>query len=68
MKIIEKILLILLVISSAFSQVEKEKTIREKVEFIVEAARENDCAIRIGVNCGSVDPDYKEKYKIFDHI
>jgi (E)-4-hydroxy-3-methylbut-2-enyl-diphosphate synthase len=42
---------------------EKEKTIREKVEFIVEAARKNDCAIRIGVNCGSVDPDYKEKYK-----
>ena len=42
---------------------EKEKTIREKVEFIVEAARINDCAIRIGVNCGSVDPDYKERYK-----
>ncbi|MFQ5451134.1 MAG: (E)-4-hydroxy-3-methylbut-2-enyl-diphosphate synthase [Nitrospinaceae bacterium] len=42
---------------------EKDKTIREKVEFIVNAARENGCAIRIGVNCGSVDPDYKEKYK-----
>ena len=42
---------------------EKEKTIREKVEFIVEAARKNDCAIRIGVNCGSVDPDYKERFK-----
>lgn len=42
---------------------EKDKTIREKVEFIVGAARENNCAIRIGVNCGSVDPDYKEKYK-----
>ena len=42
---------------------EKEKTIREKVEFIVEAARKNNCAIRIGVNCGSVDPDYKERYK-----
>jgi (E)-4-hydroxy-3-methylbut-2-enyl-diphosphate synthase len=42
---------------------EKEKSIREKVEFIVEAARENDCAIRIGVNCGSVDPDYKERFK-----
>ena len=42
---------------------EKEKTIREKVEFIVKAAKENDCAIRIGVNCGSVDPDYKERYK-----
>ena len=42
---------------------EKGKSIREKVQFIVEAARENECALRIGVNCGSVDPDYKEKYK-----
>ena len=44
-------------------RLEKEKTIREKVEFIVNAAKANDCAIRIGVNCGSVDPDYKERYK-----
>ena len=42
---------------------DKHKTIREKVEFIVNSAKENDCAIRIGVNCGSVDPDYKERYK-----
>jgi len=42
---------------------EKDKSIREKVQFIVEAARKNECALRIGVNCGSVDPDYKEKYK-----
>ena len=42
---------------------EKDKSIREKVEFIVNAARTHDCAIRIGVNCGSIDPDYKEKYK-----
>ena len=42
---------------------EKDKSIREKVQFIVGAARENECALRIGVNCGSVDPDYKEKYK-----
>tara|TARA_B100000686_G_scaffold354794_1_gene467274 strand:- start:966 stop:2108 length:1143 start_codon:yes stop_codon:yes gene_type:complete len=41
---------------------EKEKTVSEKVSFIVKAARENDCAIRIGVNCGSVDPDYKARY------
>ncbi len=41
---------------------EKEKTIREKVQFIVDAAKANNCAIRIGVNCGSVAPDYKEKY------
>ena len=42
---------------------EKDKSIREKVKFIVEAARKNECALRIGVNCGSVDPDYKEKYQ-----
>ena len=42
---------------------EKDKSIREKVQFIVKAARENECALRIGVNCGSVDPDYKERYK-----
>lgn len=41
---------------------DKDKTIREKVEFIVNAARDNQCAIRIGVNCGSIDPDYKSRY------
>ena len=42
---------------------EKNKSIREKVKFIVDAALSNDCAIRVGVNCGSIDPDYKEKFK-----
>lgn len=42
---------------------EKSKTIREKVRFIVDSAKKYNCAIRIGVNCGSVDPEYKEKYK-----
>jgi len=42
---------------------EKDKTIREKVQFIVDAASKNGCAIRIGVNCGSIDPDYKARYK-----
>ena len=42
---------------------DKDKSIREKVEFIVESARKHNCAIRIGVNCGSVDPDYKERFK-----
>jgi len=41
---------------------EKNKTIREKVEFIVGAAKLHNCAIRIGVNCGSIDPDYKERF------
>ena len=41
---------------------EKDKSIAEKVRFIVEAARAGQCAIRIGVNCGSVDPDYKARF------
>ena len=41
---------------------DKHLSIPEKVEFIVKAAQENDCAIRIGVNCGSVDPEYKAQY------
>ncbi|MCU0242640.1 MAG: flavodoxin-dependent (E)-4-hydroxy-3-methylbut-2-enyl-diphosphate synthase [Vicinamibacteria bacterium] len=35
---------------------EKEKPAREKVRYLAEVARANDCALRIGVNCGSVDP------------
>lgn len=36
---------------------EKDKSIRDKVAFIAEEAEKNDCALRVGVNCGSVDPD-----------
>jgi len=42
---------------------EKDKSIQKKVEFIIDAARVHGCAIRIGVNCGSIDPEYKDKYK-----
>lgn len=47
---------------------EKEKPWTEKVEYIVGVAKDNDCAIRIGVNCGSVDPAKKEKYPHDDSI
>ncbi len=47
---------------------EQEKPWQEKVKFIVEAAAQHDCAIRIGVNCGSVDPAKKEKYDPADSI
>ena len=47
---------------------EKEKPWEQKVEFIANTARENDCAIRVGVNCGSVDPAKKEKYDPKDSI
>ncbi len=47
---------------------ERDKPWQEKVEFLVDTAREHDCAIRIGVNCGSVDPDKVDKYDPNDSI
>lgn len=41
---------------------------KEKVRFLIDVAASNDCAVRIGVNCGSVDPDKKEKYAKEDSI
>ena len=35
---------------------------QEKVRFIAAVAADNDCAIRIGVNCGSVDPAKASEY------
>jgi (E)-4-hydroxy-3-methylbut-2-enyl-diphosphate synthase len=47
---------------------EREKPWQDKVRLIVETAAEHDCAIRIGVNCGSVDPAKREKYDAADSI
>ena len=41
---------------------EKDKPLPEKVRFLADVARENDCAIRVGVNCGSVDPEVKARH------
>jgi (E)-4-hydroxy-3-methylbut-2-enyl-diphosphate synthase len=41
---------------------EREKTVQQKVAFLVDVAREHDCALRVGVNCGSVDPDLKARH------
>jgi len=38
------------------------------VRYIAQVAADNDCAMRIGVNCGSVDPAKKEKYDPADSI
>ena len=35
---------------------QKKLSIEEKVEWLVDIAKKHDCAIRIGVNCGSVAP------------
>ncbi|MEE2934976.1 MAG: (E)-4-hydroxy-3-methylbut-2-enyl-diphosphate synthase [Planctomycetota bacterium] len=47
---------------------QRDKPWQDKVKFIVDQALEHDCAIRIGVNCGSVDPAKKEKYDATDSI
>lgn len=47
---------------------EREKPWQEKVKYLVGIAAEHDCALRIGVNCGSVDPAQKEKYDPRDSI
>lgn len=47
---------------------QKDRPWQEKVRFIIEQAQEHDCAIRVGVNCGSVDPAKKDKYPAHDSI
>jgi (E)-4-hydroxy-3-methylbut-2-enyl-diphosphate synthase len=42
---------------------EKQKPVRDKVAFIAEAVAANDCAMRVGVNCGSVDPEMQAKFE-----
>jgi (E)-4-hydroxy-3-methylbut-2-enyl-diphosphate synthase len=47
---------------------EREKPWQEKVRYLVSVARDNDCAMRIGVNCGSVDPAQQAKYDPSDRL
>lgn len=42
--------------------IERSKTIEDKVGWLVNIARDNDCAVRIGVNCGSVAPEFLERH------
>ncbi len=47
---------------------EPTKPWQEKVKFIADVAAAHDCALRVGVNCGSVDPAKKEKFDEHDSI
>lgn len=47
---------------------EREKPWQDKVRFLVDVAGENDCAMRVGVNCGSVDPAQKDRFDEHDSI
>lgn len=47
---------------------EREKPWKDKVKYLVDVAGEHDCAMRVGVNCGSVDPATKEMFDPHDSI
>ncbi|MFM7837870.1 MAG: flavodoxin-dependent (E)-4-hydroxy-3-methylbut-2-enyl-diphosphate synthase, partial [Planctomycetaceae bacterium] len=47
---------------------ETERPWQEKVRYLMQVARDNDCAMRVGVNCGSVDPAVKERFAEDDSI
>ena len=48
--------------------VERDKSVEQKVKYLVDVARAHGCAMRIGVNAGSVDPAKLEKYAHGDSI
>ncbi|MEQ1904856.1 MAG: (E)-4-hydroxy-3-methylbut-2-enyl-diphosphate synthase [Pirellulaceae bacterium] len=47
---------------------ERQKTWQDKVRWLIDVATQHDCAIRVGVNCGSVDPAIKERFPHDDSI
>jgi (E)-4-hydroxy-3-methylbut-2-enyl-diphosphate synthase len=47
---------------------ERDKPVAEKVRYLVDVARAHGCAMRIGVNAGSVDPAKLSKYAHDDSI
>jgi (E)-4-hydroxy-3-methylbut-2-enyl-diphosphate synthase len=47
---------------------EPEKPWQDKVRFLADAAGRHDCALRVGVNCGSVDAAKQEKFAPHDQI
>jgi (E)-4-hydroxy-3-methylbut-2-enyl-diphosphate synthase len=47
---------------------ERQRPWQDKVKYLASVASDHDCAMRIGVNCGSVDPAKTEKYDADDSI
>ena len=47
---------------------ERSKPIKDKVKLLAEIATQNDCAIRVGVNSGSVDPNKKDQFEKDDSV
>ncbi len=47
---------------------ERGKPWQDKVRYLADIAAQHDCAMRVGVNCGSVDPEKRDKYEADDSI
>jgi (E)-4-hydroxy-3-methylbut-2-enyl-diphosphate synthase len=47
---------------------EPTRSWEDKVRFLADAAGASDCALRVGVNCGSVDPALQEKFSTDDPL
>jgi (E)-4-hydroxy-3-methylbut-2-enyl-diphosphate synthase len=47
---------------------ERHKPWQDKVRYLVDVAAQHDCALRVGVNCGSVDPAKKERFDPADSL
>jgi (E)-4-hydroxy-3-methylbut-2-enyl-diphosphate synthase len=47
---------------------EPEKSWQDKVRFFADIAGQHDCALRVGINCGSVDAAKVEKFSADDEI
>ncbi|MBL8692761.1 MAG: (E)-4-hydroxy-3-methylbut-2-enyl-diphosphate synthase [Planctomycetes bacterium] len=46
---------------------ERQRSVRDKVAWIADQAARHGCAIRIGVNAGSIAPEYQERFGE-DHV
>ncbi len=47
---------------------ETSKPWQDKVKYLVDVAAQHDCAMRVGVNCGSVDPAQRAQFPADDSI
>ena len=45
---------------------ERNRPWQDKVRFLVDVAGGHDCALRVGVNCGSVDPAKKTPLSLWE--
>jgi (E)-4-hydroxy-3-methylbut-2-enyl-diphosphate synthase len=47
---------------------ERNKPWKDKVSYLADIAEKNDCAMRVGVNAGSVDPEKAARYAADDSV